>query len=87
MALLMLTFPQNFSSVRNAYVAKLKSLKEAKRTGVAAPIATQLSGIVVYYYHRKHGLWRLIISLLLDSKAQARKQSACPPSRPSRSFL
>ncbi|KAF8490011.1 RNA polymerase II accessory factor [Russula emetica] len=33
----------NFSSVRNAYVAKLKSLKEAKRTGAAAPIATPLS--------------------------------------------
>jgi hypothetical protein len=36
---------------RNAYVAKLKSLKEAKRTGAAAPIATPLSGIVVYYHH------------------------------------
>jgi hypothetical protein len=33
-----------FSSFRNAYVAKLKSLKEAKRTGAAAPIATPLSG-------------------------------------------
>jgi parafibromin len=32
----------NFSSVRNAYVAKLKSLKEAKRAGAAAPVATQL---------------------------------------------
>jgi len=33
----------NFSSVRNAYVAKLKSLKEAKKTGVTSPISTQLS--------------------------------------------
>ncbi|KAH9992792.1 RNA polymerase II-associated protein [Russula vinacea] len=33
----------NFSSVRNAYVAKLKSLKEAKKAGAGAPIATQLS--------------------------------------------
>jgi len=33
----------NFSSVRNVYVAKLKNLKEAKKTGVTAPIATQLS--------------------------------------------
>jgi len=33
----------NFSSVRNAYVTKLKGLKEAKKTGAAAPVATQLS--------------------------------------------
>ncbi|KAH9961006.1 RNA polymerase II-associated protein [Russula dissimulans] len=33
----------NFSSVRNTYVAKLKNLKEAKKSGTTAPIATQLS--------------------------------------------
>jgi hypothetical protein len=44
-------FSQNFSSVRNAYVAKLKSLKEAKKTGVPAPIATQISGMFIQHYH------------------------------------
>ncbi|KAI0296805.1 RNA polymerase II accessory factor [Russula brevipes] len=33
----------NFSSVRNASVAKLKSLKEAKKAGASAPVVTQLS--------------------------------------------
>jgi hypothetical protein len=58
----MLTFQKNFSSVRNAYVTKLKSLKEAKRTGAPAPVAAQLSGI--HHYHRERGLWSLIISRL-----------------------
>jgi len=33
----------NFSSVRNVFVAKLKTLKEAKKTGSAAPIVAPLS--------------------------------------------
>jgi len=33
----------NFSSVRNACLAKLKSLKEAKKTGVATPVVAPLS--------------------------------------------
>ncbi|KAI9446951.1 RNA polymerase II accessory factor [Russula earlei] len=33
----------NFSSVRNAYVAKLKGLKEAKKPGANTPIPTQLT--------------------------------------------
>jgi hypothetical protein len=58
------------------YVAKLKGLKEAKKTGVTAPIATQLSGIVIHHRH-KGGSWPLLIPLPADAKAQARKQSVC----------
>lgn len=35
---------KNFSSVRNVFVAKLKTLKEAKKTGTVAPIAAPLAG-------------------------------------------
>ena len=70
------------SSVRNTYVTKLKDLKVAKKTGAAAPVATQLSGI--HYYHCKQSL---IVSSLPDSKLQARKQSVCPHSCTPRSLL
>lgn len=62
---------QNFSSVRNVFVAKLKTLKEAKKTGTVAPIAAPLAGAPLAYT-----LNAKLIVPLIDPKVQARKQSA-----------
>jgi len=36
-------------------VAKLKNLKEGKKSGATAPIATQLSGISTHHHHYEVG--------------------------------
>ncbi|KAH9958508.1 hypothetical protein BGW80DRAFT_1439042 [Lactifluus volemus] len=63
----------NFSSVRDACasVAKLKSLKEAKKTGgVSASVTTPLSGRLIHVHHS----FSAETTPFVDSKAHARKQ-------------